>query len=334
MKINMGKQLFCCLLAAFFVLCCFPLQSMAAEQTGTIVFSTFEEFRSYCDEAAGFSGGSLSCEEADLQISEDMVIPPGRTVVFRYFTVPEGITLTIMEGAELMTYGLTVQGELINYGTVFQGDLSGEGEVQDAEIAAHIPGHVINKGDMTLTDVFGKRNIQWVGSHFTMIETDSFDEKLKAEVKKDEPQPTASPTPEVTPTPEITPQPVFSDELRRHLLEVFDVLEVILPRLAFFLVLAVFGFVIKSALAEKMKQKKASGNASSSSEIQRRATSGKSDLFRQGYTGSPRDARTEDHFQRDRKKRMSQLDDWLRSGIIDRKEYNELKKRYKQEDSQ
>ncbi len=83
-----------------------------------------------------------------------------------------------------------------------------------------------------------------------------------------------------------------------------------------------------------MKQKKASGNASSSSEIQRRATSGKSDLFRQGYTGSPRDARTEDHFQRDRKKRMSQLDDWLRSGIIDRKEYNELKKRYKQEDSQ
>ena len=109
MKINMGKQLFCCLLAAFFVLCCFPLQSMAAEQPGTIVFSTFEELRSYCDEAADFSGGSLSCEEADLLISEDMVIPPGRTVVFRYFTVPEGITLTIMEGAELMTYGLTVR---------------------------------------------------------------------------------------------------------------------------------------------------------------------------------------------------------------------------------
>ena len=104
---------------------------------------------------------------------------------------------------------------------------------------------------MTLTDVFGKRNIQWVGSHFTTIETDSFDEKLKAEVKKDEPQPTASPTPEVTPTPEITPQPVFPDELRRHLLEVFDVLEVILPRLAFFLVLAVFGFVIKIGIGRK-----------------------------------------------------------------------------------
>ena len=48
--------------------------------------------------------------------------------------------------------------------------------------------------------------------------------------------------------------------------------------------------------------------------------------LRQEYT----DLSREDHFRRDREKRISQLDDWLRSGIIDRKEYNELKKRFKQ----
>ena len=90
-----------------------------------------KELRGFCDEAKNFSGKSLSCEEADFMISEDLIVPSGRLVTFRHFTVPAGITFTIMGGAEVMAYGLTVQGELINRGTVFQGDLSGEGEIQD-----------------------------------------------------------------------------------------------------------------------------------------------------------------------------------------------------------
>ena len=281
MKIIKKKRLFCCLFAAVFVFSCFTYQSITMGQTDTIVFSTFEDLQSFCDETADFSGGTLLCEEADLVISEDLEIPSGRTVTFRSFTVPEGITLTVMQDAEIRTYGFTVQGELINRGTVFQGELSdeGDGEVQDTEIAAHIPGHVENKGEMTLTDVYGKRNIRWYGSHFTMIETDRYGKIPDTESKEPELQTTASPV------PENTPQPVPSGNRRRQVLKFFDRLEMILPKAAFFLVIALFGFVIKVALSEKKKEK----------------TSGQT----------------------------SQLDDLLKSGWIDRKQYNELKKKQK-----
>lgn len=36
----------------------------------------------------------------------------------------------------------------------------------------------------------------------------------------------------------------------------------------------------------------------------------------------------EDHFAHDRELRVKQLDEWLKSGLIDREEYNELKRRY------
>jgi hypothetical protein len=39
----------------------------------------------------------------------------------------------------------------------------------------------------------------------------------------------------------------------------------------------------------------------------------------------------EDHFQRDKRKRIEQLDEWLKNGLIDRKEYDELKRRYREE---
>ena len=326
MKTYTGKRLFCSLFAALFVLCCFPLQCTAAGLPPTVLFSTFEELRDFCDESKDISGESL-CLEEDLVISKDLTIPSGRTVSFRYFTVPSGITLTVTAGAEIMTYGLTVQGKLINYGTVFQGDLQGNGETQDSGIVARISGKVINKGEMTLTDVFGQRNIEYLGSHFTMIETDSYKQKLNAEVEKDEPQPTASPTPKISPTPEATPQLSPSEELRRHLMEIFDKLEIVLPRLAFFFVLALFANVVRIGLAERKKQKKAETNTASP-EITRGARFKNTGSSRQKYT----DLSREDHFQRDRAKRMAQLDEWLKSGIIDRKEYNELKKRYKKEE--
>ncbi len=36
----------------------------------------------------------------------------------------------------------------------------------------------------------------------------------------------------------------------------------------------------------------------------------------------------EDHFQRDKARRIAQLDDWLKNGLIDRSEYLVLKDRY------
>jgi len=304
---KMGKRLFCCLLASLLVLCSFPVQRAAAEEADTVAFSTFEELRSFCEEEENFSAVFLSCEEADLVISEDLEIPSGRTVRFRSFTVPGGVTLTVMQGAEITAYGFTVQGELINRGTVFQGDLSGDGESQGTEIAAHIPGHVENKGEMTLTDVYGKRNIRWLGSQFTMLETENYGKAPEPGSEETEPQPTASPT------PEVTPSPAPSGKQLRQLFAFFDAAKEFLPTLAFLLLIAVFGRIMKAANGKKKPEKNSS-------------------LSRQRNTAITRDTHGEDHFQRDRRNRISQLDDWLKSGLIDKKEYNVLKKRYERDE--
>ncbi len=304
----MRKRLFCCLLAALLVMCCFPVQHAAAEETDAVAFSTFEELRSFCEEDADLSGSALSCEAADLVISEDLELPSGRTFLFQSFTVPAGVTLTVTQGAELKAYGFTVQGRLINRGTVFQGDLSETGDVQDTDIAAYIPGFVENKGEMTLTDVYGRRNIRWLGSKLTMLETENYDKRLKTEPET--PEPEASPTPEVTPPP----APPFGGQTG-PISAILDTVKELLPTLALILAAAAFGRILKAA-AGKKKRVKDTGSS------------------RQRNTDMPRDVQVqgEDHFQRDRRNRISQLDDWLKSGLIDRDEYKNLKRRYERDE--
>lgn len=300
----MRKRLFCCLLAALLVIC-LPVQHAAAEETDAVAFSTFEELRSFCEEDADLSGSALSCEAADLVISEDLELPSGRTFLFRSFTVPAGVTLTVTQGAELKAYGFTVQGRLINRGTVFQGDLSETGDVQDTEIAAYIPGFVENKGEMTLTDVYGRRNIRWLGSKLTMLETENYNKRFKTEPET--PEPAASPTPEVTPPP--APPGGESGPISA----ILDTVKELLPMFAFILAASVFGRILKAAAGKKKREKDTT-------------------LSRQRNTDMPRDAQGEDHFQRDRRNRISQLDDWLKSGLIDRDEYKNLKRRYERDE--
>ena len=243
---------------------------------------------------------------ADLVISEDLELPSGRTFLFRSFTVPEGVTLTVTQGAELKAYGFTVQGRLINRGTVFQGDLSETGDVQDTEIAAYIPGFVENKGEMTLTDVYGKRNIRWLGSKLTMLETENYNKRFKTEPET--PEPAASPAPEVTPPP----APPFGGETG-PISAILDTVKELLPTFALILAASVFGRILKAAAGKKKREKDTT-------------------LSRQRNTDMPRDAQGEDHFQRDRRNRISQLDDWLKSGLIDRDEYKNLKRRYERDE--
>ena len=301
---KMRKRLFCCLLAALLVIC-LPVQHAAAEETDAAAFSTFEELRSFCEEDADLSGRALSCEAADLVISEDLELPSGRTVLFRSFTVPEGVTLTVAQGAELKAYGFTVQGRLINRGTVFQGDLSETGDVQDTDIAAYIPGFVENKGEMTLTDVYGKRNIRWLGSKLTMLETENYDKRFKTEPE--------TPEPEASPAPEVTPPPAPPGGQTEQISAILDTVKELLPTLVLVLAAAAFGRILKAA-AGKKKRVKDTGSS------------------RQRNTDMPRDVQGEDHFQRDRRNRISQLDDWLKSGLIDRDEYKNLKRRYERDE--
>ena len=275
----MRTRLFCCLLAALLVMCCFPVQHAAAEETDAVAFSTFEELRSFCEEDADLSGSALSCEAADLVISEDLELPSGRTVLFRSFTVPEGVTLTVAQGAELKAYSFTVQGRLINRGTVFQGDLSETGDVQDTDIAAYIPGFVENKGEMTLTDVYGRRNIRWLGSKLTMLETENYDKRFKTEPE--------TPEPAASPTPEVTPPPAPPGGQTEQISAILDTVKEFLPTLVLILAAAAFGRILKTA-AGKKKQVKEPGSS------------------RQRNTDMPRDAQSEDHFQRDRRNRISQ----------------------------
>ena len=300
----MRKRLFCCLLAALLVIC-LPVQHAAAEETDAVAFSTFEELRSFCEEDADLSGSALSCEAADLVISEDLELPSGRTFLFRSFTVPAGVTLTVTQSAELKAYGFTVQGRLINRGTVFQGDLSETGDVQDTEIAAYIPGFVENKGEMTLTDVYGRRNIRWLGSKLTMLETENYDKRFKTEPE--------TPEPEASPTPEVTPPPAPPGGQTEQISAILDTVKEFLPTLVLILAAAAFGRILKAAAGKKKQEKDTT-------------------LNRQRNTDMPRDAQGEDHFQRDRRNRISQLDDWLKSGLIDRDEYKNLKRRYERDE--
>lgn len=300
----MRKRLFCCLLAALLVIC-LPVQHAAAEETDAAAFSTFEELRSFCEEDEDLSGRALSCEAADLVISEDLELPSGRTVLFRSFTVPEGVTLTVAQGAELKAYGFTVQGRLINRGTVFQGDLSETGDVQDTDIAAYIPGFVENKGEMTLTDVYGRRNIRWLGSKLTMLETENYDKRFKTEPE--------TPEPEASPTPEVTPPPAPPGGQTEQIFAILDTVKEFLPTLVLVLAAAAFGRILKAA-AGKKKQVKEPGSS------------------RQRNTDMPRNVQGEDHFERDRRRRIAQLDDWLKSGLIDRDEYKNLKRRYERDE--
>ena len=301
----MRKCLFCCLLAALLVMCCFPVQHAAAEETDAVAFSTFEELRSFCEENADLSGSALSCEAADLVISEDLELPSGRTFLFRSFTVPAGVTLTVTQGAELKAYGFTVQGRLINRGTVFQGDLSETGDVQDTDIAAYIPGFVENKGEMTLTDVYGRRNIRWLGSKLTMLETENYNKRFQTEPE--------TPEPAASPAPEVTPPPASPGGESGPISAILDTVKELLPMFAFILAASVFGRILKAAAGKKKREKDTT-------------------LSRQRNTDMPRDAQGEDHFQRDRRRRISQLDDWLKSGLIDRDEYKTLKRRYERDE--
>ena len=322
------KYLLSYLFAALFALCCFSLQIMAAKQTDAIVFTSFEELRDYCTQTTESKENTLICGDTDLVIPENLDIPSGMSVTFQRFTVPEGITLTIGEGAELKSYALNVDGLLINRGTVFQGSLSENNEEQDTMIEACVAGHITNEGEMTLTDVFGKRNIDGIRHNFTMIETAGFQKKLNLKVKGPE---TQSET-ETTLQSETVKQSEPSDDLRSRTMKVFDVLEVYLPRLIFIIMLFVFGYLMITAASESKKHKNASRRSSSSiSKNPHRGTFIGINPPGQESTITPYSTDGEDYFQRERKNWVAQLDEMMKSGMIDKKEYDELKKQFGQD---
>ena len=299
LKTGPFRRLSLCFLVILLGLCILPIPARAEEQ---IALASFEELREACSDTSG-SAVSFLCTADDFIITEDIEIPAGFVITFRNFTVPEGITLTVTEYAEIRTYCFTVQGTLSNLGRVVQQDLSAAWADEDERSFALIPGHVENRGEMILTDVFGKRNINRFGGKLTIYESALYDENRRIAFGDEDPTP-------VMDTPSPAPAPPEKDTVHR----IFDILEEVLPRLAFFLVLACFAAVGKVGISSSRKEKRRKQGAA--------LTDAAEDLL-----PSP----GEDHFQRDKRKRIKQLDEWLKNGLIDRKEYDELKRRYREE---
>ena len=138
-----------------------------------------------------------------------------------------------------------------------------------------------------------------------MLETENYDKRFKTEPE--------TPEPEASPTPEVTPPPAPPGGQTEQISAILDTVKEFLPTLVLILAAAAFGRILKAA-AGKKKQVKEPGSS------------------RQRNTDMPRDAQSEDHFQRDRRNRISQLDDWLKSGLIDRDEYKNLKRRYERDE--
>ena len=301
MKTKTGKNLILYLTAVLLMLYLFPICAAAAGEKGTVSFSTFDELKEHCAQlSAGQPGESLLCTEEDFVITEDFEIPSGMVITFRNFTVPEGITLTVAEQAEVMTYALTVQGELINRGKFIQQDLDASWADENDETTARISGKVFNSGEMVLTDVFGRRNIRQRGGQYTMYETESYQSKLDI---------AAGITPAPSPTVEVTATPTPPETEKGRITEFFDLREYLMPVLAGFIILIAFFLVVKTGISLFVRKKPEKDRSENT-------------VF--DYSG-------EDHFQHDKRSRIEQLDEWLKNGLIDRKEYNELKRRYRDE---
>ena len=302
MKNKAIKHLGLCLLVILLGICLLPVSARAEKE---VLLSSFEELKEACSGTSG-APASILCTSDDLLFPEDFEIPEGTSITFRHFTVPEGITLSVMEQAEIRTYGFTVQGTLLNRGKVVQQDLSAAWADDGPLVYALIPGHVENKGEMILTDVFGRGNINRFGGRLIMTETGSYEEKRRIIFDYEEPAPASEPV--------HTPMPTPAQPENNTAQEVFDILEDVVPKLAFFLVLVCVFAVVKAGISTARKENpKKRGTILSDPAADQPVV----------YT-SP----GEDHFQRDQRKRIEQLDVWLKSGLIDRKEYNELKRRY------
>lgn len=322
MKKQRIRRTACTLMIAMLAMIFLPHACRAEGAEESTFFASFEELQQLCAEALETPGRNLVCTSREvIDISEDLTIPPETMVTFWRFGVPEGVTFTVSESAMLMTVTMRVEGELTNYGMVIQEE-SLDPEVEpEFEVVASIPGHVTNRGTMSLINVLGKRNITRWGGSLTMSETARFHDIVRngyttetIETVETAPPETPAASPSQTSVPAVQEEGSPAER-------VFEVLEDYLPSLAFFIVLYVM-------FRESRKKKPAqSGQRTAAAQKARPAARN----LRREAPAAAVNAAGEDHFERDKRNRIAQLDEWLCNGLIGRKEYRILKQRYEQE---
>ena len=243
-------------------------------------------------------------DDLEYTIREDLTVPTGKKVFFGTgkVTVEPGVTVTVEEEAALFFYNLDVLGTVVN-----RGDLVQCSPYEGADDVLLVEGGIVNYDWLMFYHLEGMENIVCLeGGRL-------FDAARDQTVTAGEPEPSASPGSGSAAQNEssganLSPGRGLRYLLRRAVWSVRlfflrhrDLLRTLIPYLVILLAAVFF------ARAKRKKRDTAGGSG------RQGATAG-------AYAGDAGDM----------EKRIAHLDDWLKSGLIDREEYRVLKERYQQ----
>ncbi|MCR5088264.1 MAG: hypothetical protein K6C08_01960 [Oscillospiraceae bacterium] len=306
-SIRAGKTAACLLCLLFCAALFFPMTfctAAANDENPYHSFTTVEELRGILEQAEGKQVWAIDGGDTSYAITENLTIPANSHVFFEAesLTVATGTTLCVEERGSLFYYNLLVQGTVIVNGSISQ-------KVQEdgKRGLLQIEGKLINNGWIHYDRIQGLEKLE-NGRYGRMVDI----HEEKAPVQTTEPEPTE------TETPEISAKEKTLRDLRmklrragfrlrffflRHEELMWSVLPIVIS------LLCAAGIIRRSG-----KKKKQTGGVSAEQVSLSREISNGADMKRM--------------FDDAKKRRIDHLDEWLKSGLIDREEYRVLKERY------
>lgn len=303
-------------------------------------FRTLEELREILAMDIDTEDGIFvtGLEARDYTLEEDLTIPAGKKVFFNEgtVTVVPGVTVTVEEDAGLFFYGMDVKGTVINNGDLVQCEQRNGGD----QLPIRIEGQIINRDWFSFYEISeGMENIQNEdeGRLFSSVEG----KRVSPDGSSSSPAPVSTPKPSQKPSGSTGDTKKNSSDNRNTGL--------------FALWIAI---IAAASLAKNRKRTKTAGRrearprnagtASRRTQVKGPAASGsrpggsagrRSSTYRpevyspevynpEEYSYDPSDYSDTDYINHDNQRRMKQLDDWLKSGLIDKEEYRKLKELY------
>ena len=283
----------------------------------------------------------------DYTLDEDLTIPTGKKVFFNEgtVTVAPGVAVTVEENAGLFFYGLDVKGTIINNGNLVQCE---KREGTSIQLPIRVEGEIINRDWFSFYEIAeGMENIQNedAGRLFSSVKG--------RRVSTDEPAPTPNSTPKSSPMPSGS-----TDSTEKNSSDDLPTATVI-----FWGILIVAAILSKKqgiwkkrtnlpdarnqdngkpAVSAQSRQSRKGGSAAGRTRAGaatvgnrtertpgRRSSVYNPEVYNPAeYSYDPADYSETDYMAHDNQRRMKQLDDWLKSGLIDKEEYRTLKNLY------
>lgn len=303
------------------------------QDTDYYQFRTLEELKRILDMDIGAEREIFvtDLEDRDSTLEEDLVIPAGKKVFFGEgtLTVAPEVTVTVEEGAGLFFYGLDVQGTVINNGDLVQCEQLNGGE----QLPILIEGKVINRDWFSFYNIAG--GIERIENQ---EEGRLFSSKEGKRVSPGGSSP--SPTPKPSQTPSKKPSGSTGGKKSSSMITPL----VLIIMLVVTLVTKNSGKLKKvgqssagsknagtTILQSEAKRPAAPSSASGSRNIGaagRRPPAQRPEAYRPEVYRPEAYNLQGDYTAYDNRRRMKQLDDWLKNGLIDKDEYRKLKDRY------